>query len=459
VKILHLSDLHLRDGWYEEQGAILDSFSKDVKHLFLDEPPPLLIFSGDFVRAGRDAHFFKLFEQYFDPVLTGIGIDRTRRVFVPGNHDISRDVIKFSTLNALARDDDDETRFNDLIYTEYKDVVYPKFRSYLDFEARFSGHGCGESSFCGAGHDVGDGIGIYTLNTALFSFGGMIGPDGHAMDDEGLLRIETRRLNKWLQETSHGYRILVMHHPSNHLIGWAKTQIEQLIQRSFDLVLQGHIHKSDAAYVDTGISLTTICTAPPLFTRKGEILGYAVIDVDASTRSVKLSYRQASRSLKFVAGSFFTGTDDGTLRFGLEAGVDRNVPHVRPSQYSADATLDLLRTRFESATTCHSSLGPLWVAPDIGTLPETHDEKDRGPVTAARDLLSDSDDLIIKAPPQFGLTSLGHFLAFEARGRSDPVFSISSSRPRSFPIMKPVCGKRSTRTSKSLGPRQPPLSG
>lgn len=337
-----------------------------------------------------------------------------RRVFVPGNHDISRQYIKFATLNALAHADDDETNFNNLIYTEYRDIIYPKFGSYFSFATQFSGYGCGQATFCGAGHDVGEDIGIYTLNTALFSFGGMVDPGGHAMNDEGLLRIETRRLNRWLQETSFRYRILVMHHPVDHLTGWAKTELDRIIRRSFDLVLQGHIHRSDACYLNTGTSQATICTAPPLFTRKAEILGYTLISVDTIKRSVELCYRQTSGSLNFVTGSFFTGTDDGRVRLGSDADGSPDVQHFAASQHSSDATLDLLRARFLTATTCHSSLGPLWVAPDIGTLPETEHNKEQDPVSAARDLLSHSDDLIIKAPPQFGLTSLGHFLALEA---------------------------------------------
>ena len=226
-------------------------------------------------------------------------------------------------MSGLARNNDDETVFNNLIYTEYKEFVYPKFVRYLDFELRLATYGCRHASFCGTGHDVGENIGIYTLNTALFSFGGTRGPDGHPINDEKLLRIETRRLCKWLQETDFVYKILVMHHPMNHLIGWAEAQLGQIISRSFDLVLQGHVHMPNARYVDTGITRTVICTAPPLFTRKNEILGYTVIDVSPSSGSIELRYRQSSQALKFVAGSFFTGTDDGILKFGSNTEPER----------------------------------------------------------------------------------------------------------------------------------------
>lgn len=269
MKILHLSDLHLRDGWYEEQGAVLDAFVKDLKLRLSRATDPWLILSGDFVQAGGDQHFFVLFEAYLDPILRELNIPEKRRIFVPGNHDISRDGVRMTTQLALAERPDDEATFNNHVYTEYRDILFPKFASYFLFEAKLASYGCGEASFGGSGHDVGDGVGVYTLNTALFSFGGVPRADGRPIDDSRLLRIETRRLNRWLQETEFKYRILVMHHPAVQMVDWAKTQLDQLANRSFDLVLQDHVHRSDARYFQTGSGRAVICTAPALFTRKG----------------------------------------------------------------------------------------------------------------------------------------------------------------------------------------------
>jgi predicted MPP superfamily phosphohydrolase len=416
VQILHLSDLHLREGWYEEQGVILDALSQDLRARLGGKAPPFLIFSGDFVQAGASPDSFAFFAKYFEPLLDYLQIDRSRRIFVPGNHDVSHDVVrsKLSVLFSLAVREDNETHFNERVYTEYEDLIRPKFEHYLDFEARHAAYGCGQSSFCGAGHDLVDGVGVYTLNTALFSFCGENDSDGRSIDDAGLLRVETRNLHRWLQENNQTYRILVMHHPANQLIKWAQSEIERVIKQSFNLVLQGHVHMPDAGYLYTGTSGTLVCTAPPLFTRKSALLGYTIIDIDATNGLVQVSYRQASRSLKFVSGSFFTDTDDGVLRFGVSGQIGGDAGGASAVPPSGDNVLNLLRAEFDAATTCHSSLGSLWVAPDIGTLPETDAEKDTAEVLSPANLLGQSGDLIIKAPPLFGLTSLGHFLALEA---------------------------------------------
>jgi predicted phosphodiesterase len=332
VQILHLSDLHLREGWYEEQGVILEALLLDLRSRFASQTPPILVFPGDLVQAGASERLFAFFDTYFEPLLSDLEIDRSRRIFVPGNHDVSRDAVygKFSILHSLAVNADNETLFNNSVYSEYKDLILPKFANYFEFEERNAGYGCGRSSFCGAGHSLDEGIGVYTLNTAVFSFCGAKDHEGHPIEDAGLLRIETRNLNKWIQETKHTYRILVMHHPTNYLVKWAQNELEQIIKRAFNLVLQGHVHSPDAGYLHTGTSETLTCTAPPLFTRKGDLLGYTVFDVDPANGLVELTYRQTSRSLRFVSGSYFTDTDDGVLRFGLNNEPGSWGPSRRP---------------------------------------------------------------------------------------------------------------------------------
>lgn len=173
MKLLHLSDLHLRKGWDEELGVVHRHFSDALKRIVDPSDPPYLIFSGDFVQSGADAQLFDLFANKFATLFDSLGITRERRCAVPGNHDISRRHVseKLPLLWPLIKYNDNEKSFNDAIYTQYKDLTFPKFYNYFSFESQHFKYGCTEDRFCGNGFTLPDGIGLYLLNTAIDSFG------------------------------------------------------------------------------------------------------------------------------------------------------------------------------------------------------------------------------------------------------------------------------------------------
>lgn len=411
IRFIHLSDLHLRAGWHEEQGVVLSALLKDLQAIVTDGEAPYLVFSGDIVQAGASSESFQLFHAHFDEALSALGIDRSRRVLVPGNHDMSRDVVheNFHTFFAIRARNLDEKSFNDAAYGEFNDILRRKFQNYLNFEQSAAAFGLSAEHICGVGHDVRPGVGLYALNTALFSFGGLINPDDAARSailDEGFLMVETRRLYKWLQSTQHELRILVMHHPVDALCSWAKHELQDIIDRYFNVVLIGHVHKADARYVSSTSSGSVICVAPALFTRKANNLGYSLITIDDDMATAGIQYRHLSRTRKFVSGTYFSGTEDGAVRFSFK-------PDIARPRSAGDATMRILRANFERAATCAPSIGHLWVPPTLGEQPETA----RGPSAETVDadfVLREHQDMVIYAPPQFGLTTLGRFLASEA---------------------------------------------
>lgn len=168
MHFLHLSDLHFREGWPEEQGVVLDALFKDLNNLGAPEQL-FLIFSGDIVQAGSKGESFRIFSELFDSRFEAIGITKQRRICVPGNHDISRDEVdaKIRILYSLSQQDDDETSFNDAIYSEYRDIVKPKFRNFLAFQQQFCQFGITDEDYAGKGHHIFGNFYLYTLNTAL----------------------------------------------------------------------------------------------------------------------------------------------------------------------------------------------------------------------------------------------------------------------------------------------------
>ncbi|MFZ1415328.1 MAG: metallophosphoesterase [Defluviicoccus sp.] len=408
LQIIHLSDLHLRLGWFEEQGVVLSALFDDIKKLTTRSPRTYLVFSGDIVQAAESAACFNLFAQYFEKKLNDLGIDKSCRIFVPGNHDVSREVVqrKINIYVGMRDTNMSETRFNDAVYTEYGDLMRDKFNNYLDFEKNFAGYGV-RDRFCGQGHKLGESVGLYTLNTAILSCAGAKQPNdgGLPIRDEGSLAIETRSLHQWIQETNFDFRIIVMHHPAEDFCVWAKDEISSIIEKHFNLVLLGHVHKPDARYVGVTSGGAVICTSPPLFTAKRENLGYAVVSVDGGLSSVEVCYRQLSLSRSFVNGTYFSGTDDGVVRFKLRPEV------IAPAAFE-QVTLRILTVNFEMPATCAPAIGRLWTPPVVGEQPETARDATVSGLDASS-LAVGEEDSVVFAPPQFGLTVLGRFLVLE----------------------------------------------
>ncbi|MCJ7525522.1 MAG: hypothetical protein MUP71_09930 [Candidatus Aminicenantes bacterium] len=74
--IIHLSDLHFRQNWEEDQGVVLAEFFKDLGKQIgkLDKSNVYIAFSGDVVLAGGESALYDNFYLQFDYELNKLGI-------------------------------------------------------------------------------------------------------------------------------------------------------------------------------------------------------------------------------------------------------------------------------------------------------------------------------------------------------------------------------------------------
>ena len=163
-----------------------------------------------------------------------------------------------------------------------------------------------------------------------------------------------------------------------------------------------------------GVAGSVFCAAPALFTRKVDLLGYAFVTIDSNTGDVDVAYRQWTPTYKFVKGTSFSENDTGTKTFpALVTG--KPLPElIIPISRGRD-TLAILEAEFQEATICYSSKKNIWVNRDLANMPETAGEPDGAIIMTPADLSHNPRSCIIRAPAQFGLTSLGRFLCSRAR--------------------------------------------
>jgi len=410
-KIIHVSDLHLRAGWHEEQGLILRAFFDDLNNQDIKYDRDFFVFSGDLLQSGSSETFAQEFEREFASRLDKL-VAKKNRIFCPGNHDIDRDHVEKHLVQLLpiAERMDAETLFNTNISQDpLRSIIRPKFDPILKFAPKIFGITLPPDDFEGHGYSLTDKFSIYVLNSALYSFGGAEDEHGSEIDDEKKLRVETRKLYRWLENDTAPFRALVMHHPFSWLVNWAREEIAKVCRQSFDLVLQGHEHEPDSHTRTRGRQSLIIANAPALHTLKAEKdLGYAIIAVDVPTRSVDIHYRQwTAKDGTFVTGSTMSGTDDGTLRYTL--GRDIAVPKTIDA--GTDPVADRLKSELDTDLGAYKSLSKTMVPPRLSKTSEYERAAKGDDIFTSEQLLSSSSRAMIYAPQLFGLTTLGRLMS------------------------------------------------
>ena len=410
---LHLSDLHYRPGWPEGMDHVWRAFCGDLATQISQYDDPYLVFSGDLVYAAGMDNQYSAFAANIVKSLHG-HFSHERIICVPGNHDISQEALRpFATLQMGALDAlKSEKIFNDNVPQLSEMFFRPKLRDYIAAETDFAKYGSCQTNLGGAGWDLDNGIGVYCLNTALCSYAHLPDPQGAAISDKSRLMIDTRVMQQWLQQTSSTIRILVMHHPSDWLTPWATSELDTIIANDFSLVFFGHVHEAIARFSSRGENGVVAVSAPPLFTHKGDLLGYSFVTLDTETRGVEVQYRQWTPGHKFVTGTALSNTDDGVVNFPPWTRPPLSIENTKRLPKPGD-TRAILQAEYDEATASYTSKETPWVDRDLASIPETHPERDAVTLLTPQDLIDNLRPLVVRAPGQFGLTCLGRYIALQ----------------------------------------------
>ena len=407
IKIIHLSDLHFRLNWEEDQELVLSAFFKDLAKQIetFNKLDVYMAFSGDFVFSGAKPELYNAFYKYFDEQLNNLKILKNQRICIPGNHDVSQKYIEdnFTEHEGILKQLSNETEFNNFI-SKRKPIFIEKFSSYFQFESSFCGFGVGGGdSIGGNGFNIREGISIYCLNSALCSSGAY-----NNISDKGRLSIDTRSLQRWILSCDAATKILIMHHSVDWLTEWAQIELKKKLSNTFSLCLSGHKHDQEVFHsFNNGCELIE-CSAPPLLTNKNGNLGYSIITV-SNKGVLEIQYRQWIKSNKFVTGVNFSNTDDGKVVI--------NKAEVARVMEQKDEMTNFLNQNLNEALQAFSSQPICWVEPILSSstdLLQVNINENNKNLVKIEEIIAYPDSIIIKAPPQFGLTCLSHYFIKKA---------------------------------------------
>lgn len=412
--IIHIADIHYRKNEPEGVSTVLKAFIKDVtkqKQAFNDQDFFLAIV-GDLVNAGDDIESYSNFIAEFNQEFDDIGLLKDFRILVPGNHDVQQNIIE-QNLKDIQKNyvnvSTTEKKFNDFICN--KDFYEPKFENYELFESEFAKYGI-DFSPQGKGWAINDEMGVYCLNTALGSLGGV-----NDIKDERKLAICTRGLVEWCNNNKTKTNILLMHHPISHLNDWSQDELKLIIEKNFTLCLCGHDHNQDILYNKIS-KKSLICSVPQLYTTKQEDLGYAIIFME--NKSVeKIIYRQYNKG-KFFNGSKFSDTEDGVV--------------IIQNEYLKNKSI--MEGKLKNALAFFKDQPEVFIEPKLSVTREFNDDEN-----SLNELINKPFSTIIIAQPQFGLTCLAHYMILEAYKNGQFWIYLDSKHSKARNIGKEINGQ------------------
>ncbi|MEM6456438.1 MAG: metallophosphoesterase, partial [Acidobacteriota bacterium] len=113
IRLLHLSDLHAREGTAWDANRVRQTLIEDLNDpARADLRPDLVLFTGDLAWAGKPEQFERGWT-FLDAVLKACDLDREALFLVPGNHDVDRSKINMFVRDWLAQAD--HAKVEDLI--------------------------------------------------------------------------------------------------------------------------------------------------------------------------------------------------------------------------------------------------------------------------------------------------------------------------------------------------------
>ncbi len=240
LRFLHVSDFHLKPNRIQryDQDKVLRGLIEFLERDKARFPLDAIFITGDLAFSGNPAEY-ALVTEFLQQMLHVTGVAPERTFVVPGNHDANRRVGKW-LLRTLP---DPETADAFFLENDARDAHLRKFDAYRTSlsavlgEHRKLGLGVGKDAV--EIIDWGDArIAVASSNSAWFA---------QADSDMGKLWLGEANIAEAgdrLAEERATFCIALMHHPHEYLDEQERDTIEDRMERTFDVVLRGHLHKN-----------------------------------------------------------------------------------------------------------------------------------------------------------------------------------------------------------------------
>jgi predicted MPP superfamily phosphohydrolase len=433
-RILHLSDLHWDSSSAEDQNLIIRKFEADLQTMTKEKRVDVVVFSGDLVAKGQDAHSFDTAKHaLFDPMAAQFGISKDDILICPGNHDVDRKTALSQTyLEAGLRSELQDTHTLNRHIDQFfqlpieQDDANLRLKHYFEFtRANFNTGATLKSNYvdCIIKNTPIGNIGFALFNSAWRSTGA-----GEA--ERNQLLIAERTLDKAADQLrACDLRIAVIHHPMDWLALWNQKSIKTPLFITFDLLLFGHVHETMPTLVEDTIGECLFAQGGTLYLHREYYNGYQIIDVSQDETvnfdfSLRTWYDYPRREFgpaenicalgkkRFQLRSTIDASKRLTINelLGIQTAIDEMAnAHFRALQVRDEAT-------FDDSFTC-----PPLSRSTQGDLLRVHPREYKSNLIALPEILKDDGIIVFSGARESGKTSIAWRIAKDAMRAPDRV--------------------------------------
>ncbi len=282
--LLHLSDLHIRPTGQGEQIAQKEIFTGFWRYIdswmanVAAPKPDLVVITGDLAARGQETEYghqatvggaAQTVYSVLDTLRRKLHLSRTRMCMTPGNHDVDRGCVSPYIAQANQQLWSDPVRLRDFFFDDSylgaREEVFRRLRNFYDFYCSFLGLDAEdhpdaimsrlfEPRAFGRRHRLPIGVCVAHICTSWLSqsyYKAIMEQTRLRHDPEppSFLAVCPPHLSRSLDGTAFdnedNFRIGIMHHPSEWMASHDRHELEKFLGERFDLILTGHIHKTD----------------------------------------------------------------------------------------------------------------------------------------------------------------------------------------------------------------------
>ncbi|NOU82177.1 hypothetical protein GC101_25255 [Paenibacillus sp. LMG 31459] len=412
-RIVHLSDFHLsKNDLTDFRLYCLNPLIADLKRFNSELKIDLIIFSGDLVDKGGlsfdkdiEIAFLTFEELVISPILSALMLPKDRFIFVPGNHDINRIIEKprmeIGLLNSLNSPEevnnyiDEDSLDGSQRIVQFKDFEKAYFHASSHKISNFA------SSFI---YKFGNlSVGVSCFNSAWRCW--------DSDRDKGNIIIGERQVTNARQEIENcDVKIAVVHHPIDWLASFERKHIDQMIQRSYNMMFCGHVHEGESSYKTSMYGGLFISTAPSNWSgnvrRRDRDFANGYSIVDFTQENITMFNRRYNHSKESFDPNPDMGDHEGKIYYKFPNAISMGF------QYKKKDLCDLIKTEkiqfidehllsYRSQTQAPKKIDELFVLPH---LTQTLNKEET--VYNLEGICSGKDDIIFVGRKESGKTIL-----------------------------------------------------
>jgi predicted MPP superfamily phosphohydrolase len=247
IRFLHISDVHLRPQRVKQYDqdrvlrGLVDFLAGDRGSFPLD----LIFVTGDLAHAGK-AEEYALVVDLLKRLMEVTGVPAKHVFVVPGNHDVDRDVGRW-LLRTLGKDEEAIDFFED---EKSRALHLKKIEAYAESMRALLGQG--RPLGLAVGEEAVEIVEVRGVRLAVASFNSAWFAQGE--DDHGKLWLgesNVDRAGQRVADEEAAFAVALLHHPFDELHQIERDNVERYFERSFDVVIRGHLHKDKTRAIAT----------------------------------------------------------------------------------------------------------------------------------------------------------------------------------------------------------------